>query len=157
IGLAGPAGGPAERPAEAGHYLLQSDPHPTLTVGTAQANRGQKIYGAIKVPAGSDAGYDIPVVLIHGARPGPVRAVGAGSHGSEYASIVAVEELIGRVNPADVAGTLVLVPIVNVNSFDKITPHVNPVDNKSMNRFYPGSAAGTQTDRASYAITKEVV
>ena len=26
-----------------------------------------------------------------------------------------------------------------------------------MNRFYPGSASGTQTERASYAITKEVV
>jgi len=31
------------------------------------------------------------------------------------------------------------------------------VDNKSMNRFYPGSATGTQTDRASLAMTKEVV
>src|SRR6516162_9002698 len=110
--------------------LTAQDAHPTLTVGTAKASRGQKVYGVIKVPAGSDAGYDIPVAVIHGARPGPVLAVVAGSHGSEYASIVAVEELIARVNPADVAGTLVLVPIVNVNSFDKITPHVNPVDNK---------------------------
>jgi len=49
------------------------------------------------------------------------------------------------------------VPIVNVASFERITPHVNPVDNKSMNRFYPGTATGTQTERASYAITREVV
>jgi uncharacterized protein len=137
--------------------VLAQDPHPTFTVGTAKANRGQNVYGAITVPPGSDAGYDIPVALVHGARPGPVLAVVAGSHGSEYASIVAVEELIARVNAADVAGTLILVPIVNVASFEKITPHVNPVDNKSMNRFYPGTATGTQTDRASYAITKEVV
>src|SRR5262249_17304194 len=59
--------------------------------------------------------------------------------------------------PAAVAGTLILVPLVNVASFEKITPHVNPTDNKSMNRYYPGSQGGTQTDRASYAITKEVV
>lgn len=129
----------------------------TLSVGTATAKRGQKVYGAIKVPAGSDAGYDIPVAVIQGTQPGPVLAVVAGSHGSEYASIVAVEELIARVNPADMAGTLVLVPIVNIPSFEKITPHVNPTDNKSMNRYYPGSVSGTQTDRASYAITKEVV
>jgi predicted deacylase len=38
-----------------------------------------------------------------------------------------------------------------------MTPHVNPTDNKSMNRFYPGDPKGTQTDRASYVITKEVV
>ncbi|HYM25531.1 MAG TPA: M14 family metallopeptidase [Vicinamibacterales bacterium] len=135
----------------------QADTHPTFTVGTATAGRGQTAFGVIRVPQGSDAGYDIPVAVVHGAAPGPVLAVVAGSHGSEYASIVAVQELIGTVRPADVAGTLVLVPIVNIPSFDKITPHVNPTDNKSMNRFYPGTANGTQTDRASYAITKEVV
>lgn len=133
------------------------DPRATFKVGTATAQRGQKAYGALKVPAGVDAGYDIPVVVIHGAKPGPVLAVVAGSHGSEYASIVAVEQLIAEVNPAAVSGTLVLVPLVNVPSFEQIVPHNNPTDNKNMNRFYPGTANGTQTERASYAITKEVV
>ena len=133
------------------------DPHPTFTVGTAIASRGRTAYGAIHVPAASDAGYDIPVAVIHGARPGPVLAVVSGAHGTEYASILAVEDLIARVRPADVAGTVILVPIVNVNSFEQLTPHVNPVDRKSMNRFYPGKRDGTQTDRASYAITREVV
>jgi len=133
------------------------DPHPTFTVGTATAQRGQKAYGALKVPAGSDAGYDIPVVVIHGARPGPVLAVASGAHGTEYASIIAVEMLIDTVKPEDVAGTLILLPLINVPSFEHITPHVNPTDNKSMNRYYPGNPTGTQTDRASYVITKEVV
>jgi predicted deacylase len=115
------------------------------------------VYCAIKVPPGSDAGYDIPVVVIHGARPGPVLAVVSGAHGTEYASIMAVESLIDTIRPEDVSGTVILVPLVNVPSFEKIVPHVNPTDNKSMNRFYPGNASGTQTDRASFAITKEVV
>ena len=53
------------------------------------------------MPAGSDAGYDIPVAVVHGARPGPVLAIVAGSHGTEYASIVAVAQLIDAVDPAD--------------------------------------------------------
>jgi predicted deacylase len=129
----------------------------TFTVGTATAERGHTGFGAIKVPQGSDAGYDIPVAVVHGATPGPVLAVVAGSHGSEYASIVAVQDLIKTVRAADLSGSLILVPMVNVPSFEKITPHVNPTDNKSMNRYYPGSQGGTQTDRASYAITKEVI
>src|SRR5262245_25987880 len=92
------------------------DSRPTFTVGTATAQRGEKAYGVLKVPAGVDAGYDIPVAVIHGARPGPVLAVVAGSHGSEYASIIAVEQLISGTNPADVSGTLILLPIVNVPS-----------------------------------------
>jgi len=133
------------------------DPHPTFASGTATAQRGQKAYGVLKVPAGSDAGYDIPVVVIHGARPGPVLAVASGAHGTEYASIIAVEMLIDSVKPDDVAGTLVLLPLINVPSFERMTPHVNPTDNKSMNRFYPGSPSGSQTERASYVIMKEVV
>src|SRR5262249_51971318 len=137
--------------------VLAQDTRATFTVGSATAHRGQKAYGVLKVPAGVDPGYDIPVAVIHGVRPGPVLAVVAGSHGSEYASIVAVEQLISGTNPADLSGTLILLPIVNVPSFEQITPHVNPTDNKSMNRFYPGSATGTQTERASWVITKEVV
>jgi predicted deacylase len=139
-------------PAEAGQ-----DAHPTFTVGTATATRGRKAYGVMNVPAGSDAGYDIPVAVLHGARPGPVLAVVAGSHGTEYASIVAVERLIDAVDAAQLSGTLILVPLVNVPSFERIVPHVNPTDNKSMNRFYPGDSKGTQTDRASFVVTREVV
>jgi predicted deacylase len=133
------------------------DTHPTFTVGTATAPRGQKAYGVLKVPAGSDAGYDIPVVVVHGAKPGPVFAVVSGAHGTEYASIFAVEQLIDTVKPAELSGTVILVPLVNVPSFQRIVPHVNPTDDKSMNRFYPGDPKGTQTDRASYVVTKEVV
>jgi predicted deacylase len=133
------------------------DPHPSFSVGTATAQRGHKAYGVLPVPPGSDAGYDIPVVVIHGARPGPVLAVASGAHGTEYASIIAVEMLIDAVKPDEIAGTLILLPLINVPSFEHITPHVNPTDNKSMNRYYPGDPKGTQTDRASYVITKEVV
>jgi predicted deacylase len=129
----------------------------TFTVGTAKAARGQKVAGAIEVPAGSDPALDIPVVVAHGARPGPVLAIVSGAHGTEYASIIAVERLVGLVDPGQLAGTLILVPLVNVPSFERIVPHLNPVDGKNMNRFYPGRMDGTQTERASYLITKQVV
>ena len=73
------------------------DPHPTFTVGTATASRGQTAYGVIKVPPGADAAADISVAVVHGAHPGPVLAIVAGSHGTEYTSIIAVEKLIGAV------------------------------------------------------------
>ena len=138
--------------------LFQSpDPHPTMKVGTATAHRGEKAYGAIVVPAGVDSGYSIGVVVVHGKRPGPVLAVVSGAHGTEYTSIIALEKLIGALNPATLAGTVIIVPLVNVASFEQKVPHVNPVDRKSMNRFYPGNPNGTQTERASYLITREVV
>ncbi len=130
---------------------------PNFTVGTATAAPGQKTTGFIEVPAGVDAATRIPVVVVHGAKPGRVLALVAGAHGTEYASIIAVERLIARLDPAAISGTVILVPLVNLASFEQKVPHVNPVDNKSMNRMYPGRAEGTQTERASWLITRQVV
>lgn len=121
------------------------------------AQHAQKVIGSIEVPAGSDAALSIPIVTVHGAKPGPVLALVSGAHGTEYASIIALERVIARLDPASLSGTVIIVPLVNVNSFEKKVPHVNPVDGKSMNRFYPGRMDGTQTERASFLITKEVV
>jgi uncharacterized protein len=128
-----------------------------FTVGTASAVAGQKAIGVLAVPAGSDAGLDIPVAVVRGARPGPVLALVAGAHGTEYASIIAIEKLIEKLDPAEVSGTVILVPLINIPSFEQKVPHVNPVDGKSMNRFYPGKADGTQTERALYLITRQIV
>jgi predicted deacylase len=136
---------------------LSAQNRATFTVGTATAARGQKATGTIEVPAGSDAALSIPVAVIHGAKPGPVLALVSGAHGTEYASIIALEKLIGLLNPADISGTVIIVPLINIPSFEQKVPHINPVDRKSMNRFYPGKMEGTQTERASFLITKQVV
>ena len=128
-----------------------------FTVGNATAPQGQKVTGTIEVPAGVDAGLSIPVAVINGAKPGPVLALVAGSHGTEYTSIIALEKIIDLLQPSEISGTVIIVPLINIQSFEQKVPHLNPVDKKSMNRFYPGKMDGTQTDRASYLITKEVV
>lgn len=128
-----------------------------FAVGTASAGPGEKATGFLEVPAGSDAATSIPVAVIRGAKPGPVLALVAGSHGTEYASIIALEKLIQSLDPAQVSGTVVILPLVNLPSFDQKVPHVNPVDGKSMNRYYPGKPDGTQTERASWLITKQVI
>jgi uncharacterized protein len=128
-----------------------------FAVGTATAARSQKATGTIEVPAGIDAALSIPVAVIHGSKPGPVLALAAGAHGTEYTSIIALEKLITMLNPAEISGTVIIVPLINIQSFEQKVPHVNPVDKKSMNRWYPGKMDGTQTDRASFLITKEVV
>ena len=137
--------------------LAAAQDRTTFRVGTASAARGQKVTGTIEVPPGIDSALSIPVVVIHGAKPGPVLALVAGSHGTEYASIIALEKLIALLNPTDVSGTVIIVPLINVPSFEQKVPHLNPVDKKNMNRFYPGKMDGTQTERASYLITKQVV
>src|SRR5262245_8767672 len=124
-----------------------------FAVGSAAAERGTKATGYIDVPAGVDAATQIPVVVVNGARPGPVLALVSGAHGTEYASIIALEKLVARLDPAEVSGTVVVLPLVNVASFEQKVAHLNPVDGKNMNRMYPGRADGTQTERVSFLVT----
>jgi predicted deacylase len=137
--------------------LVGLSQEPAFRVGTATASRGQVGRGAIEGPAGVDAALSIPVAVVNGARPGPVLAIVSGAHGTEYASIIAVERLLQQLDAKAIAGTVILVPLVNVPSFEQKIAHVNPTDAKSMNRFYPGKMDGTQTERASFLITREVV
>ncbi len=137
--------------------LAVAAPAADLTVGTATARTGQKVTGFIQVPAGVDTASNIPVIVINGARPGPTLALVAGTHGTEYASILALQKLAQSVDPADLTGALIVVPLVNLASFAQKVPHLNPVDGKNMNRFFPGKADGTQTERASWAIAQQVV
>jgi predicted deacylase len=129
----------------------------SFRVGTASAAPGEKSSGTLEVRAGVDAATSIPVVVVNGAKPGKILALLSGAHGTEYVSIIAIEKLIAALDPAEVTGIVILVPLINIQSFEQKVPHVNPVDNKSMNRFYPGKPDGTQTERASYLITKEIV
>jgi len=128
-----------------------------FTVGSASAAPGEKATGYIDVPAGVDAATRIPVAVIRGTKSGPVLALVSGAHGTEYTSIIALEKLIQKLDPARITGTVIIVPLVNNASFEQKVPHVNPVDGKSMNRFYPGKQDGTQTERALYQINRQVV
>ncbi|HET8646948.1 MAG TPA: succinylglutamate desuccinylase, partial [Vicinamibacteria bacterium] len=90
--------------------LLASASTPeVLSVGGASARRGEKQSGWIEVPAGVDAGTRIPVSVVHGARPGPVLALIAGTHGYEYTSVVALPRVLARLEPQRMSGSVILV------------------------------------------------
>src|SRR5256714_1485095 len=129
----------------------------TFAVGTAVAQRGAVAYGTLDVPAASDAATSIPVIVVNGAKDGPVVAFVAGSHGTEYTSIIALTRLVSRIDPAKLEGTVIVAPPINVASFEQMTVHLNPVDRKGMNGQYPGDAGGTQTQRALAMVAEQIV
>jgi predicted deacylase len=128
-----------------------------FTIAGTQIAPGSRSDFRIAVPEGSDSATFIPVTVIHGARPGKVLAAVAGIHGFEFAPILAAERLAGRVDPASLAGTLVIVRVANIPGFEGRSPNVNPVDRKNLNRVFPGNPQGTQTERIADLIACEVV
>jgi predicted deacylase len=126
-------------------------------VGPIAAARGEARSGVLEIPAGVDAGTQVPITVIHGSKPGPVLALVAGTHGYEYSPVLALNRMKPKINPKKLSGTVILVHVANVPSFLKRTIYYNPWDWKNLNRVYPGKPDGTNTERIAYAITKEVI
>ena len=128
----------------------------TLRVGEVAAAQGQQASGYIVVPDGVDPGTRIPVSVFNGAKPGPVLALIAGTHGSEYTSIVALQRVRARLDPARLTGAVILVHMANPTTFYGRRIYFSP-DGKNLNRVYPGQADGTISQRIAHAITTQVI
>jgi predicted deacylase len=127
-----------------------------LRVGELTARPGEKASGYLAVPDGVDPGVRIPVTIVHGTKPGPVVALVAGTHGYEYAPILALQRVRARLDPAALAGSAILVHFANPATFYGRRIYYSP-DGKNLNRVYPGRADGTLSERIAFAITSQVI
>ena len=98
-----------------------------------------------------------PVISITGAKPGPLLFVNAGVHGGEYPAIEAVIRLSNTVDPKQIAGTLILMPVMNLPAFRARTPFVCPIDNVNPNRVFPGDPTGSYSEQMTHALINEFV
>lgn len=128
-----------------------------FALGPLKVLPGQTLSGFIEVAAEDGITTSIPVTVIHGAKKGKTLALVAGVHGYEYPPILALYRLKALINPKELAGTLVLVHIANLPSFQRRTIYYNPYDWKNLNRVFPGDAAGTLSQRTAYVLVEEVV
>jgi predicted deacylase len=126
-------------------------------IGSMRVGRGTSASGFLDVPAKDGLGTRIPFTVIHGLKPGKVLALVAGVHGSEYPPILALQRVRGMIDPKTLAGTVILVHIANLPSFQRRMIYWNPHDWKNLNRVFPGDAAGTLSQRMARLLTDEVV
>lgn len=97
----------------------------------------------------------IPVVVVNGREDGATLFVTAAIHGDELNGIAIVREVLGRIEPAEVVGTLVCVPVVNVLGVQFHSRYLP--DRRDLNRSFPGSASGSTASRMAYMLMQEVV
>lgn len=127
-----------------------------LTVGPITAKPGEKVSGWLDVPAGVDAGTKIPVSVVNGSKPGPILALVAGTHGSEYTSILALQRVLARLDPAAMSGAVILVHMACPPTFYGRRIYYGP-DGKNLNRMYPGNPNGTISERIAHVLTRDVI
>jgi predicted deacylase len=128
-----------------------------FVIGDMAVESGEMRSGYLLVPEKNGIETRIPITVINGSKPGKVLALVAGVHGYEYPPILALYRLKKNTDPATLSGTLILVHIANLQSFQKRIIYYNPHDWKNLNRVFPGDSEGTISQRVAYVLKKEIV
>lgn len=123
-----------------------------FTVGGNVVDPGSQ--ASLLLPAPS---AKLPVTVIHGAYPGPVLLLTAGVHGDEFPALFALQRLRSELDPAVLHGTVMLVHLANPSGFHGRRIALNPLDDKNLNREFPGDRDGTATEQLAHYFTQTLI
>lgn len=108
-------------------------------------SRDDSAWGSVMIPITVIANGDGPTALMTGA-----------NHGDEYEGPIALQNLAVSLQPQDITGRVIILPMMNMPAFAAGT-RCSPVDGANMNRSFPGRPDGTVTQKICHYIATELV
>lgn len=118
---------------------------------------GSRLDVDLPVPAMNDGATVVPVSVFHGVKPGPVISIFCGIHGYEFPPILMAQRLLTKIDPRQLSGTVLLVRLAHVPAFQARRLFFNPNDGKNLNRVFPGSPIGSQSERIAHVLTSQIL
>lgn len=106
-----------------------------------------------RLPTG--AWLTLPVIVLHGARNGPTLWLSGAVHGDELNGVMIIDELVRRLDPLALSGTVLAVPVVN--GFGLIHGSRYLPDRRDLNRCFPGSVGGSLGARLASLFSQYVI
>ncbi|MDF1662694.1 MAG: succinylglutamate desuccinylase/aspartoacylase family protein [Planctomycetota bacterium] len=126
--------------------IFDLDAFPKGAVTNAEASLVQDSFGRP---------YAIPVIVVRGSKPGPVLGVTAAVHGNELNGIKVIHKLVQGIDPEQLSGAIVAVPVFNVPGFIRHQREFS--DGNDLNRIMPGKETGTEAQQYAHAILNKIV
>lgn len=121
-----------------------------------QVLKGQCVNSELVVTESySSRNVSIPLRICRGKNPGPTVFVAAALHGDELNGTGAIRGLLGDPDWAIDAGTVLLVPVLNVLGFERHSRYLP--DRRDLNRCFPGNTSGSMASRLAKVIFDAVV
>ena len=139
-----------------GGVSTRRTPRPSFGIGSVRVRPGHS--RELEIPITTlvtGTTVSLPVRVIHGREDGPTVWVDAAIHGDEVVGVEVVRQVMSRLSPRSLRGTLIAVPIVNVFGFTAGRRYLP--DRRDLNRSFPGSARGSLAARIAHLMMTEVV
>jgi len=120
---------------------------------------GGKQFGRLAVPQSTNssgwAKYYIPIVSIANG-DGPTALLCGGNHGDEFEGPVTLMNLARCLQPEDIQGRIIIVPMLNRPAVLSGT-RLSPVDGCNMNRAFPGSPHDSITGQIAHYVSSTLL
>ncbi|MFZ5605144.1 MAG: succinylglutamate desuccinylase [Pseudomonadota bacterium] len=97
----------------------------------------------------------VPILVAHGREAGPSLCITAAIHGDEINGIEIVRRVLHQIEPDSLKGTVIGVPIVNLDGFRRATRYLS--DRRDLNRFFPGSPSGSYASRMAHSLFQQII
>lgn len=97
----------------------------------------------------------LPITVVNGIEPGSTLWLSAAIHGDELNGVEIIAQILGRIDPQKLKGTIIAVSIVNVFGFIEQSRYLP--DRRDLNRSFPGSKNGSLASRLANLFMGEIV
>lgn len=97
----------------------------------------------------------IPVIIAKGKKEGPVLGLTAAVHGNEVNGIPVIQRVFREIDPNQLSGVIVGVPVVNIPALNDKIREFN--DGKDLNHIFPGRPRGNESEVYAYRFFYSVV
>jgi predicted deacylase len=107
----------------------------------------------VKADVGLPSPAGLPALIVRGRRPGPTAMLVAGVHGDEFEGIAALPQLVAQLDPENVRGTVLALPVCNplaLAAQSRCSPE--SVDGVNLARVFPGDPVGSPTRRLAATL-----
>ena len=134
-------------------FLLSGKKRESFCLNHISVEPGNVWTGYLELGQGE---FRLPAAVLHGTRSGKTMLITAGVHGGEYVGIQAAIELAQKLKIQKVAGTIIIVKVINVPAFERRNGSMGLTDGKNLNREFPGNPKGTEMERLAWAVSHEL-
>ncbi len=97
----------------------------------------------------------LPVTVVNGVETGPKLWLSAAIHGDELNGVEIISQVLAKIRPEKLRGTIIAVSIVNVFGFIEQSRYLP--DRRDLNRSFPGSETGSMASRLANLFMREIV
>ena len=121
---------------------------------TIDYDKPGKQMGFLGVPQSDNSAawgtHFLPIgVIKHGT--GPTALFFGGNHGDEYEGVVTLPKILRAIDPAQVQGRIIVLPMLN-RPAGLAGTRLSPIDGKNMNRAFPGERSGSITSMIAHYV-----